>query len=114
MQVGGETRCVICCIEREDRRLDEIRSHQCPDLGDCDMIAPVLIAEGFHPVEGVVVAVVVIHGALGITMEAHVDAGDAGEVLKGGEIAAGAHGFDVAVPEIADCLSRESLVRGRD
>ena len=68
------------------------------------------IAELVHPVEAVVIDVVVIDGAVGRRSEADVDTGDADEVLEGGVVGAGAYGSDVAVPEVADSLTCDGLV----
>ncbi len=62
-EVGGEAGGVVGGAEGEDRRLDEAGGHERPDFGDCEVVRPVRVAEGVHPVEGVVVAVVVVDGA---------------------------------------------------
>ncbi len=74
------------------------------------MVVPFRITEVIHPGEAVVVGVVMVNSAVGGRAKAQVDAGDAGKVLEGGEVGAGAHGADVAIPEITDGLAFDGLV----
>ena len=78
------------------------------------MVVEAWIAVLLHPVEAVVVAVVMVHGAIGCVTKPQIDAGDAGEVLEGGEVGSRAYGADRSIPEIADCLAWDGLIRGGD
>jgi len=110
VEVGLQADGVIGRVERDDRRLDEAGGEEGPDLGDGEVVVPARVAEGVHPREAVVVGVVVVDGVVGPVGEAEVDARHAGEVLEGGEVAAAAHGGDVAVPHVAHRLARDGLV----
>lgn len=64
-----------------------------------------------HPVETVVVGVVVIDSlVVRAGLEAEVDAGDTGVVLESGKVASRTHGADLAVPEVGDGLAWYGLV----
>jgi hypothetical protein len=75
------------------------------------VIGETRITEFGHPVEAVVVAVVVVHSTLGIGSETHVDTGDTSKVLESSEITATAHSADVTIPNITNGLALDSLVR---
>jgi hypothetical protein len=58
--------------------------------------------------------VVVVDGGLGVKAETHVDRGDTRKVLEGREIRTGAHGGDLFVPYVVDCLTGDGLVGRSD
>jgi hypothetical protein len=102
---------VVVGTELDDGRLDEVCGDEAPDLGDGGVVVEARVTVLFHPVEGVVVGVVVVDGRVFAVAETHVDRRYAGEVLEGCEVRAGAHGRDVAVPEVSDCLVGDGSVR---
>lgn len=55
-----------------------------------------------------------VDGGGAAAAETHVDGGDAGEVLEGGEVASGAHSGYVLVPEGANSLAGDGLVGAGD
>lgn len=110
VEVGLQAGGVVGRVERDDGRLDEPGGEQGPDFGDGDVVVPARVAEAVHPREAVVVGVVLVNGVVGSVGETEVDARHAGEVLEGGEVAAAAHGGDVAVPDVAHRLPFDGLV----
>ena len=109
-----QPRRVVRSAELQHRRLDKLRCDERPHACDGSVVVEPRITESAHPVERVVVAVIVIDRVLRSVAKAHVDGGDAGEVLEGGEVGSGAHGGDALVPGVEDRLARDGLIGGFD
>lgn len=56
--------------------------------------------------------VIVVHGTVRATLEAHIHAGDTSKVLEGSEIATATHRRDMSVPNVSDCLTFGGLIGG--
>lgn len=105
---------VVDGAERDEREVGELARDEAHELGHGAVVAEAGVAVVLHPVEAVVVTMIVVDGvALGLA-EFDAKRGDAGKVLEGGEVAAAAHGLDSAVPRVVDGLAADGLVGGRD
>ena len=113
LEVADQGGSVVRGVEAYDGRLEQRCREQSPDFCDGDVVFEPWVAERVHPVEAVVVTVVMVHRRVMCRRETDIHAGDPGEVLEGGEIAAGAYGADMAVPGIPYRLARYRLVRRR-
>lgn len=103
---------VAACAERNDWDVYQMGCDQTEDLGNGLMVDEAWIAVFFHPGKAIVVAMVMIDGVLGVGVEADVEGGDSGEILKGCKVTPASHGADCTAPYIQDTLPRCRLVGG--
>lgn len=97
-------------LKRDEGLVCQLGSKKAENLRHCAVVDEPRVAILGHPVERVVVAVIVVDRISGASAEAQIDARNASIVLEGREVTATSHGADLLVPKVIHSLALDSLV----